>query len=199
MSGKRICKAALQAELDLEANPSVPLLVWLSRITDQKMADVVCHALHLILNRDVQLAFLGEGDPGLEAKFRDAGQHYPGRLAVRIGYEEPLAHRVLAGGDILLHPARFEPCGLTQLYAMRYGTLPVVRRTGGLCDTVVAATDRSVRRDTATGFVFESANSADMLQCIERALALYRQPLVWRKVQRKAMAQDFGWSESARR
>lgn len=97
-----------------------------------------------------------------------------------------------AGGDILLHPARFEPCGLTQLYAMHYGTLPVVRQTGGLCDTVVDAAERSVRQGTATGFTFETANVAAMLDCIERALALYRQPLAWRKVQRQAMAQDFG-------
>jgi starch synthase len=105
----------------------------------------------------------------------------------------------LASGDILLHPARFEPCGLTQLYAMRYGTLPVVRNTGGLCDTVVDAAERSIRQGTATGFAFESANATDMLHCIERALALYRQPLSWRKVQRQAMVQDFGWSESAHR
>jgi starch synthase len=141
---------------------------------------------------------VGDGDRLLERHFGLAARQHPGRIAVRIGYEEPLAHRVLAGGDILLHPARFEPCGLTQLYA-RYGTLPVVRNTGGLCDTVVDATDRSVRQGTATGFAFESVNSADMLHCIERALALYSQPFTWRKVQRQAMAQDFGWSESARR
>jgi starch synthase len=141
----------------------------------------------------------GNGDRLLEERFELAARRHPGRIAVRIGYKEPVAHRVVAGGDILLHPARFEPCGLTQLYAMRYGALPVVRRTGGLCDTVVDTDERSVVPDTATGFAFESANSVDMLHCIERALALYRQPLAWRKMQRQAMAQEFGWSESARR
>jgi starch synthase len=199
MAGKRICKSALQAELGLEANPSVPLLVWLSRITDQKMADVVCHALHLILNRDVQLAFLGEGDPGLEAKFRDAGQHYPGRLAVRIGYEEPLAHRLHAGADLLLHPSRFEPCGLTPLYAMRYGTLPVVRHVGGLTDTVMDASEWAVRAGSATGFAFRDPSASAMLDCLDRALAFYAHQPRWRKLQQRAMSREFGWDASARR
>ena len=199
IAGKRVCKTALQAELGLEADAEAPLLVLVSRITEQKMADVVAESLPRIIENGAQCALVGDGDRRLEERFELAARQHPGRIAVRIGYEEPLAHRVLAGGDILLHAARFEPCGLTQLYAMRYGTLPVVRNTGGLCDTVVDATAHSVRRGTATGFVFESANSADMLHGIERALALYAQPLAWRKVERRAMAQDFGWSESAQR
>ena len=135
----------------------------------------------------------------LEEQFAAAALRYPERIAFRVGYEEPLAHRLVAGGDILLHPARYEPCGLTQLYAMRYGTLPVVRNTGGLRDTVVDATNDTLSRGTATGFVFEGTTSDDMVRCVERALALYRQPMVWRKVQRQAMAQDFGWEKSAHR
>ena len=185
IAGKRVCKTALQVELGLEV--------------DSEAADVIVETLPRIIENGAQCAVVGDGDRLLERRFELAARQHPGRIAVRIGYEEPLAHRVLAGGDILLHPARFEPCGLTQLYAMRYGTLPVVRNTGGLCDTVVDATDRSVRQGTATGFAFESVNSADMLHCIERALALYSQPFTWRKVQRQAMSQDFGWSESARR
>jgi len=199
IAGKRVCKTALQAELGLEVDAEAALVVLVSRITEQKMADVVAVALPRIIESGAQCALVGDGDCLLEERFELAARHHPGQIAVRIGYEEPLAHRVLAAGDILLHPARFEPCGLTQLYAMRYGTLPVVRNTGGLCDTIVDTAERSVRQGTATGFAFESANSADMLLCIERALALYRQPLAWRKVQRQAMAQDFGWSESARR
>ena len=199
IAGKRMCKTALQAELGLEADSEAALVVILNRITEQKMADVVAAALPRIIETGAQCAVVGDGNRLLEERFELAARHHPGQIAVRIGYDEPLAHRVLAGGDILLHPARFEPCGLTQLYAMRYGTLPVVRNTGGLCDTIVAATDRSLRQGAATGFVFESTNSDDMLHCIERALALYRQPLAWRKVQRQAMAQDFSWSESARR
>ena len=199
IAGKRVCKTALQMELGLEVDPAAALVVLVSRITEQKMADVVVEALPRIVENGAQCAMVGDGHRVLERLFELAANQHPGRIAVRIGYEEPLAHRVLAGGDILLHPARFEPCGLTQLYAMRYGTLPLVRNTGGLRDTVVDATDRSVRQDTATGFAFENVNSADMLHCIERALALYSQPLAWRKVQRQAMAQDFGWSESAQR
>jgi starch synthase len=199
MAGKRLCKKALQDELGLEADSEAALVVLVSRITEQKMADVVADALPRIVESGAQCALVGDGDRRLEERLELAARLHPGRIAVRIGYEEPLAHRLMAGGDILLHPARFEPCGLTQLYAMRYGTLPVVRRTGGLCDTVVDAPDRTVHCGTATGFAFESPNIANMLGCIERALALYRQPSVWRKVQQQAMAQDFGWSEPARR
>jgi len=199
IAGKRVCKTALQDEFGLDADSEAPLIVFMSRFTDQKMADVVADALPGIIESGAQCVLFGNGDRLLEERFELAARRHPGRIAVRIGYKEPVAHRVVAGGDILIHPARFEPCGLTQLYAMHYGALPVVRSTGGLCDTVVDTDERSVRQGTATGFAFESANSVDMLHCIERALALYRQPLAWRKVQRQAMAQDFGWSESARR
>lgn len=196
--GKQACKAALQAELHLESAPEAPLVIYASRMTDQKMADVVLEALPSILERDVQFALLGEGDSSLEDRFQDTGRRYPGRIATRIGYEEPLAHRFQAGADILLHPSRFEPCGLTQLYAMRYGTVPVVRRIGGLADTIVDANDRTVRSGTATGFAFEQATAADMTGCLDRSLKLYRQPLAWRRLQRQAMRQDFGWDRSAR-
>jgi starch synthase len=196
---KRVCKAALQDEIGLDVDQDSPLLVSVSRIVDQKMADVVAQILPDLAESGAQCALIGDGDRDLEARFEAAARRYPGRIVARLGYEEPLAHRFLAGGDILLHPARFEPCGLTQLYAMRYGTLPVVRRTGGLSDTVIDADEHALRRGTATGFVFDNAGAADLLFSVERALALYRQPLVWRKVQRQAMAQNFDWSQSARR
>jgi starch synthase len=197
-AGKRICKAELQTELGLEREPDVPVIIYLSRITDQKMADVVIEALPAILERNVQVALLGQGDLMLESRFRDAVRQHPGQLAIRIGYDEPLAHRFQAGGDILLHPSRFEPCGLTQLYALRYGTLPIVRRIGGLADTIVDVTEEALRVRTATGFAFREPSAQAMVECLDRALALYRQPLVWRKVQRQAMSQDFGWTASAR-
>jgi len=140
-----------------------------------------------------------DGERHIEEQFHAAALRYPERIAFRIGYEEPLAHRLIAGGDILLHPARYEPCGLTQLYAMRYGTLPVVRCTGGLRDTVVDTTDDTLNRETATGFMFEDTTGDDLVRCLKRALALYRQPMAWRKVVRQAMAQDFGWEGPARR
>ncbi len=199
LSGKRTCKLELQRELGLTVDPAAPLIAWLSRITDQKMADIVYHALHMVLERDVQLALLGEGDPVLEAKLLDAVQHYKGRLAVRIGYEEPLAHRLLAGADLLLHPSRFEPCGLTPLYAMRYGTLPIVRHVGGLSDTIVDATEWTIRGGSATGFAFRDATTSAMLGCLDRATAFYSRPTRWRKMQQRAMSREFGWTKSARR
>ncbi|MGO8914920.1 MAG: glycogen synthase GlgA [Stellaceae bacterium] len=198
ISGKRACKAALQHELGLAVTPDVPLIVYLSRVTDQKMADVVLESLPAILERDAQFALLGQGDSMLERRFQETAQLYPGRLAARIGYEEPLAHRLHAAADMLLHPSRFEPCGLTQLYALRYGSLPIVRGIGGLADTVVDANERTLRLGTATGFVFRERNAQAMLACIDRALALYRQAVPWRKVQYQAMGQDFGWDVSAR-
>jgi starch synthase len=199
IAGKRHCKAALQRELQLEAAPDTALVIYISRMSDQKMTDTVLEALPAILDRGVQFALLGDGDPWLEQRFEDVGRRYPGQVAVRIGYEEPLAHRFQAGADILLHPARFEPCGLTQLYAMRYGTLPIVRRVGGLADTVIDTNEQTLRDGSATGFTFERANARDMIAGLDRALSAYRQPVVWRKVQRAAMSQNFGWKRSAQR
>ena len=199
LAGKRTCKTELQRELLLEPRSDMPLMVYVSRLTDQKMADVVLEAIPEIVERGAQLAMLGQGEPSIEQRFLEVAQKYPGRLAARIGYDEALAHRFHAGADILLHPSRFEPCGLTQLYAMRYGTLPVVTRVGGLTDTVVDASDQTLRLGTATGFVFQYPNAQAMLACVDRALALYDQPLAWRKVQYQAMSRDFGWDVSAQR
>ena len=198
IAGKRVCKTALQGEFGVKVDPQVPLIVFVSRITEQKMADVVAAALPHVIGDGALCVLLGDGERHLEEQFAAAALRHPGRIAFRIGYEEPLAHRLVAGGDVLLHPARYEPCGLTQLYAMRYGTLPVVRATGGLRDTVVDVTDDTLNRGTATGFAFEGATCDDMVRCVGRALAVYRQPMAWRKVQRQAMAQDFGWEKPAR-
>jgi starch synthase len=199
IAGKRICKTELQRELGLKVAPDVPLVVSVSRVTDQKMADVVLDALPAILERGVQFALLGQGDPALESGFQDVARRHRDQFAARVGYEEPLAHRLFAGGDILLHPCRFEPCGLTPLYALRYGSLPVVRQIGGLADTIVDSSQLTIALSSATGFVFQEATAGAMLACLDRAVALYRQPIAWRKIQRQAMSRDFGWSASARR
>jgi starch synthase len=199
ISGKRVCKSELQRSLGLVPAPQVPLIVYLSRLTDQKMADLVLDALPALLARDVEFALLGDGDPAIERRLRDVAGRYPGQLAVRIGYEEPLAHRLYAGADILLHPARFEPCGLAPLYALRYGTLPIVRHVGGLADTIIDACDRTPRSGAANGFAFRDDNAAAMLACVDRALACYRQPVAWRRLQRTAMNRHFGWDASAKR
>lgn len=198
VSGKRICKGQLQRELGLTESPDTPLIAYISRFTHQKMTDIVADVTPALLEKNLQLAMLGEGEPALEHRLRELAQLGSGRLAIRVGYEEPLAHRLQAGADILLHPSRFEPCGLSQLYALRYGTLPVVRSVGGLADTVVDADEDGALCDRATGFVFQKAEPTAMLDAVDRALALYAQPLVWRRMQRRAMSRNFGWEASAK-
>ncbi|MDR3526477.1 MAG: glycogen synthase GlgA [Rhizomicrobium sp.] len=197
ISGKRACKAALQQEMGLKVAPDTPLIGFVSRITHQKMADVILEALPWLCAQDVQFVSVGEGDPAMEAGFGQVRELYSANAAVIVGYDEPIAHRLQAAADILLAPARFEPCGLTQLYALKYGTLPIVRRTGGLADTVVDATATSIADRSATGFVFDQATSEELISAIGRALSLYREPLIWRRLQLQAMAQDFSWDASA--
>jgi starch synthase len=133
----------------------------------------------------------------LERGFQKAAENHPGRIAVRIGFEEALSHRLIAAGDVIVIPSRFEPCGLTQLYGLRYGTLPLVHRVGGLSDTVVDASEDNLAADRATGFVFEPAQTAALGTAIRRAITLYGQPEQWRRVTARAMAQDYSWSSSA--
>ncbi|HEX4079498.1 MAG TPA: glycogen synthase GlgA [Rhizomicrobium sp.] len=199
IAGKRACKADLQRELGLDLSAETPLIGFVSRLAHQKMADVIADAIPGIVESGAQVAVLGEGEPALETAFAASGNSFPGRMAVRIGYDESLAHRLQAGSDILLAPARYEPCGLTQLYAMRYGTLPIVRRTGGLGDTVKNATANAVLDCSATGIVFDEPNVPGLMRGVNHALALYREPLLWRRLQLQAMLQDFSWSASAAR
>jgi starch synthase len=145
----------------------------------------------------MQFALVAEGEAAYHGCFRELADSYPGRVAVQIGYEERLAHRLLGGADMLLHPSRFEPCGLVPIYAMRYGTIPVVRRSGGMADTVTDVTPDTVARGTATGFSFEPPTASELVKSVRRARAFYRQPIAWRKMQTSAMQQDFGWSRSA--
>ncbi len=197
ISGKRACKTALQTELGLAVRPETPVFGFVSRLTEQKMADVVLEVLPWLIEHDAQFVAVGEGEPKMEVAFDQARDLYSGKVAVIVGYDEPLAHRLQAGSDILLAPARFEPCGLTQLYALRYGSLPVVRRTGGLADTVVDATATTIADRSATGFVFDEPTADDLIVALNRALSLYREPLIWRRLQLQAMAQDFSWTASA--
>jgi starch synthase len=199
ISGKRLCKGDLQRELGLARDDETPLIGFVSRLTHQKMADVILSALPAILDRGAQIVVLGQGEPALEAGFAEIARQRGCDVAVRIGYEEGLAHRLQAGADILLAPARYEPCGLTQLYAMRYGTVPVVRRTGGLKDTVVETTTAALLDRSATGVVFDEANVDGLMQGVAQALALHREPLLWRRLQLQGMAQDFSWAASASR
>jgi starch synthase len=198
IAGKRMCKAELQRECGLEVDAETPLIGFVSRLAHQKMADVLLDAVPAIVGSGAQFVLVGKGDPGLETAFEQMGEKYPQKIAIRIGYEE-LAHRIQAGADILLAPARFEPCGLTHLYALRYGTVPVVRRTGGLADTVKDANPTTLADRTANGFAFDEPSVGGLLEAVRRAVTVYREPLTWRRLQLEGMAQDFGWNASAAR
>ena len=199
LDDKRACKRELQRELGLTPDPGAPLMVFIGRLTWQKMADVLLEVVprYLEAEPDRQFVLLGTGDLTLEDGFRDLAEKHPGRVAILIGYTEDLAHRLHGGGDVLIHGSRFEPCGLTQLYAMQFGTIPVVRPVGGLADTVVDVRPETLAADTATGFYFSEASVDGMLAGIDRAIDMYRQPEPWRRLQRAAMRQSFSWEDSA--
>ena len=194
---KRACKTAIQKEMGLEPSLDTPLIAFTSRLAHQKMPDVILEALPSLLAEDIQFALVADGDAACANRFRELAAGYPGQVSVRIGYEEALAHRLLGGADMLLHPSRYEPCGLAPIYAMRYGTLPIVRKSGGLADSVVDAVPKNIKCGTATGFSFNHATVHDLIECVQRALTLYRQPIAWRKIRSCAMQQDFGLSRSA--
>lgn len=198
MSGKALCKQALQKEMGLAQDADAPVFGVVSRLTSQKGLDLVLAALPGLLKRGGQLVLQGTGEPAMEEAFRAAAKQSPQQVAVHIGYDETMAHRVIAGVDALLVPSRFEPCGLTQLYALRYGTLPVVRRVGGLADTVVDASEEALLADKATGFSFEMATALALDGALERAVKLYRQPARWKQMRLRAMAQEFSWDVAAK-
>ena len=150
-------------------------------------------ALPLLLERGGQLAVLGSGEPGLESAIRYAAASHPGRVVFRHGYDEPLSHRIVAGSDLFAVPSRFEPCGLTQMYAMTYGTVPIVRHTGGLADTVSDATSAT----DGVGFVFAHPTGTAFGAALERALDAFADPSLWRELVHRGMQRDFGWSRSA--
>ncbi|GCL61591.1 glycogen synthase GlgA [Pseudaquabacterium pictum] len=192
LSGKWACRQALQAALGLEADPDALLLTVVSRLTAQKGLDLVLAALPALVADGVQFAVQGTGEPALEVAFQMAAQAHPGRVAVRIGYDEQRAHAMVAGADVIAVPSRFEPCGLTQLYGLRYGTPPVVRRVGGLADTVSDG-DAAHR----TGFVFDAATPGAFEAAVRRAQALRRDVAAWQTVMRRGMAQELSWAGPA--
>jgi starch synthase len=197
LTGKSRCRQALRAEFGLESVGDAPLFGVVSRLSGQKGLDLVLAVLPALLRLGGQLCLQGSGEPALEAAFTAAAKAHPGKVAVRIGYDEALAHRLIAGADALLVPSRFEPCGLTQLYGLRYGSLPVVRRVGGLADTVNDATPQALRDDVATGFVFDAATPAALEGALVQAVQAYREPATWRQMMYRAMAQNFSWGEAA--
>jgi starch synthase len=193
LDGKAACKRALQAELGLAQRPDAPVLGVVSRLTHQKGLDLLLSALPQWLGAGGQLVLLGSGDPALEHAWRAAAQAAHDCVAVRVGYDEALAHRIVAGSDLIGVPSRFEPCGLTQLYGLRYGSLPLVHRVGGLADTVVDADEAALNEDRATGFAFAGATPDSLAQAMRHALDGWRHPAAWKRVMRRAMAQDTSW------
>ena len=197
MAGKRACKTVLQQEAGLAVQNQAPLFCVVSRLTEQKGLHLVLAALPLIVQRGGQIMLLGTGDAALEAAFSAAAAAHPESVAVRIGYDEQLAHRLIAAADVILVPSRFEPCGLTQLYGLKYGTLPLVRKVGGLADTVVDSSLENLGDALATGFVFDAFDEAGIGAALRRAFALYRREADWKLVQERAMQQQFGWDAAA--
>lgn len=192
-------KAALQRRLGLAVTPGIPLLGTVGRLTQQKGYDLIEGCAEALLALPAQLVVLGTGEPALEERFRALAAAHPGVVGVRTGFDEGLAHLIEAGADIFLMPSRFEPCGLNQMYSQRYGTPPIVRTTGGLADTVVAATADTLAAGTATGFGFAAEDAAALFDTVRQALAVWREPDRWRAVQLAGMRADFGWQRSAER
>jgi starch synthase len=194
-AGKAANKKALQKTFGLKTSDG-PLCVLVSRLTEQKGIDLLLEALPALLSKGGQLALLGSGDPKLEVALLEAATKHD-NVAVKIGYDEALSHQMMAGGDAILVPSRFEPCGLTQLYGLRYGTLPLVALTGGLADTVINASPAALASGVATGVQFFPVTSQALINAFARLCDLYAQPQVWKTMQRNAMKQQVGWDASA--
>lgn len=191
-------KAALQARLGLDPQPEAPLFGVVSRLTWQKGVDVLLGSTPDLVALGAQLALVGTGEAALEADAQAAARAYPGRVAVRVGFDESLAHLVQGGADALLVPSRFEPCGLTQLCALRYGALPVVARVGGLADTVIDANEMTLVASAGNGLQFAPVTREALTLTLERAVGLWRDRPTWRRLQQHAMATDVGWRRPAK-
>ena len=195
MAGKQADKAELQKLMGLRQEPYVPIVGIVSRLVSHKGLDLVCEVLHDMMELPLQLVILGKGDRKYEEFFQWAANQYPGRMAVRLDYNEELSMAIYAGADLFLMPSRSEPCGLSQMIAMRYGTVPIVRETGGLKDTV---TPYEAWRDSGNGFTFANYASSDMLYVIREAVYLYKDyPDAFARLRARAMACDFSWARSA--
>ena len=195
LSGKAVCKKALQEDLGLNVSPDTPVIGMVGRLSNQKGLDLVDYVITDIMRQDVQLVVLGMGEGRYFNLFSWAEGEYRGRVAARFTMDHALAHRIYAGTDIFLMPSQFEPCGLSQMIAMRYGTVPVVRETGGLRDTVLSYNEAN---GDGNGFTFFNYNAHDMLHTIERAVRYYtEEPAVWHKLQHRGMTGDYSWTHSA--
>jgi starch synthase len=192
---KALCKQDLLAAFGLPASDmGKPLIGIVSRFTDQKGFDLIADTAGELMKEDVVFVALGSGDQLYEQLFQALAERNPSRIAVKIAYDNALAHKIEAGADMFLMPSRYEPCGLNQIYSLRYGTVPIVRSTGGLDDTITGF-DPSTGQ--GTGFKFQRYTGAALLDCVQQALAVFRQPKIWRGIQVSGMAKDFSWKTPA--
>jgi starch synthase len=194
LTGKAAGKGALQAELGLPVKPNAPLFGNIGRMVEQKGVDIMLAALETMLNEDLQVVVLGSGAPAFQTQFLRLASRFPDRLRVKIGYDPGLSHRIEAGCDFFLMPSRFEPCGLNQMYSLRYGTIPVVRRTGGLCDSVIDLQEDAPR---ANGVKFTEYSSPALTKAVRKAMAIFGDPALLQHYRVNAMSADFSWERTA--
>jgi starch synthase len=197
MDGKAENKAALQRRFNLEQDPDVAVIAMVGRTVQQKGIDLVIEILPDLMGLPLQLVILGSGEKKYEQTLKHWNRLYPDRIALSIGYDEALAHLIEAGSDMFLMPSRFEPCGLNQMYSQRYGTVPIVRRVGGLADTVEDATLENIIAARASGIVFDEAEADELLAAIHKALSLYANKALWAQIREVGMGKDFSWRKSA--
>ncbi|HEX9897378.1 MAG TPA: glycogen synthase GlgA [Dehalococcoidales bacterium] len=195
LAGKTICKAELQKAFGLQENPDVPLIGMVTRLTSQKGCDLVAMAMNALMERDIQLVLLGDGEKYYTELFEGMTEKYPGKIGVQMAFDELKVHKIIAGADFILIPSRYEPCGLTQMYGLRYGTVPVVRATGGLKDTIQ---EFNPEVGTGNGFLFSLNEVHDFLAAIDRALECYQQKDLWTTLIQNGMKENFSWEKSAR-
>ncbi|MCX8090287.1 MAG: glycogen synthase GlgA [Verrucomicrobiae bacterium] len=195
LSGKARNKAALQEELGLPVRPNAPLFATISRLTEQKGISIELAALEEMLHSDIQFVLLGSGEPHFERAFLELAARFPQKAAVRLGYDTPLSHRIEAGSDFYLMPSKFEPCGLNQMFSLRYGTIPIVRAVGGLADTVVDAAENPT---CPTGIKFHSFSAAALVKAMRKALAIFADPNLLMFYRRNGMRMDFSWERTVR-
>lgn len=197
LDNKALNKLALQKKLGLKQDAEIPMLGMVSRLVEQKGLEIILHCLPMLQHQPLQLVILGTGELHYEMQLAEFAQQHPDIASVTIGYNEALAHQIEAASDLYLMPSSFEPCGLNQLYSLRYGTLPIVNAVGGLADTVVHASEKNRQRKTANGFVLENYSSAALLDAIEQACALFPQKKLWQQLQVNAMKCDHSWDNRA--
>lgn len=198
LAGKAACRKALLERFKLDASGGRAVFGVVGRLVEQKGFELLVQGLEELLRRKVCLAVLGTGDPRIQERLTEAAKRYPGRMGVVFAFDNALAHLVTAGSDVFVMPSKFEPCGLNQLYALRYGTPPLVRAVGGLADTVTDATPEALQAGTATGFAFDEFHSKALLAAADRALSSFGDAAGWRALQQRGMRQDWSWTRSAR-